>query len=96
MRSRTQNLPQKLEIKTQKRPGKWRHVRDKRNNTYAPRNAPIETLDVRNREIVFGRVENVGQVTYQRVNPCNSLGTIERKEGGFEGAATTDIYDQQR
>ena len=36
------------------------------------------------------------QVAYKQENLCNSLGIIERKEEGFDGATMTDIYDQQR
>ena len=46
VRPRRPNSPYRVEIETAKRPERWKHVRNEGNVGYAPKNTPIESLDM--------------------------------------------------
>ena len=54
-RSRRLNLPCRVEIETAEHPERWKHVSNKGNNGYAPRNVLIEDLGTQIQKFVFGQ-----------------------------------------
>ena len=79
----TQNSPIGLETETAKRPGRWKHVSDERNNVYVPRNAPIEVPGTRNRESVFEEEEVLGADEKPAVSiEGETVGDSNKKQSG--------------
>ena len=54
LKLKTRNLPPRLETETVKRPGRWNHISDNKNDISISRNAPIEAQGMQSCKIAFG------------------------------------------
>ena len=85
-RSKRQNSPCRVEIETPRHPERWKHVSNKWNNGYAPRNVLIEDLGTQIRKFAFG----------QSLQVLGSLEDVEvsvevEKDGGRDDERCGDV-----